>query len=146
MDAVTTPPVAINEPIRSYAPGSAERASLEAKVAELAAQSPELTCTIGGEQRMGSGETMQVVQPHARHSVIGTLNGGRDVMAKMQASGMTEPQARAAVERLVDAQAATVGANHVFMIAAGILFVAAWLTWLAPRPTGNFMSGAGGGH
>ena len=93
MDAVTTPPVAINEPIRSYAPGSAERASLEAKVAELASQSPELPCTIGGEQRMGSGETMQVVQPHARHSVIGTLNGGThdDAAAAIAAAKAAAP-------------------------------------------------------
>jgi 1-pyrroline-5-carboxylate dehydrogenase len=93
MDAVTTPPVAINEPIRSYAPGSAERGSLEAKVAELASQSPELPCTIGGEQRMGNGETMQVVQPHARHSVIGTLKGGThdDAAAAIAAAKAAAP-------------------------------------------------------
>ena len=33
-------------------------------------RAPELPCTIGGE-RMGSGETIQVVQPHARHHVLG---------------------------------------------------------------------------
>ena len=38
MDAVTTPPAPANEPVRNYAPGSAERASLEAKVKELAGE------------------------------------------------------------------------------------------------------------
>lgn len=82
----------------------------------------------------------------ARAEMVGRLNGGSDVMAKLQASGMSETQARGVIEGMIDAQAATVGSNHVFMIAAGILFVAAWLVWLAPRPTGNFMAGAGGGH
>ena len=50
------------------------------------------------------------------------------------------------MERLVDAQAATLGVNHVFWIGAVILFIAAWLPWLAPRPKGNFMAGAGGAH
>ena len=34
MDAVTNVPPPVNEPIRTYAPGSAERAALEAKVKE----------------------------------------------------------------------------------------------------------------
>ena len=36
MDAVTAVPIPRNEPVRSYAPGSTERASLEAKLKELA--------------------------------------------------------------------------------------------------------------
>ncbi len=36
MDAVTSVPSPVNEPIRMYAPGSPERASLEARLAELA--------------------------------------------------------------------------------------------------------------
>ena len=36
MDAITSPPEPRNEPVRSYAPHSAERASLEARLKELA--------------------------------------------------------------------------------------------------------------
>ena len=88
MDAVTRPPVAVNEPIRMYAPGSPERASLERRVAELAAETAELTCTIGGVQRMGGGERIDVVQPHARHQVLGTLHGATrdDATAAMAAA------------------------------------------------------------
>ena len=67
MDAVTTPPTPANEPIRSYAPGSPERAALEARLKELAGERVELTCTIGGEQRMAGGAPVEVVQPH-RHA------------------------------------------------------------------------------
>ena len=55
LDAVTVPPAPLNEPVRSYAPGSAERAPLEARLKELAADRIDLPMNIGGEQRMGSG-------------------------------------------------------------------------------------------
>ena len=93
MDAVTRTPVATNEPIRSYAPGSAERASLETRLGELASERVDLTCTIGGVSRMGSGEAIDVVQPHARHHVLGTLNGGTrdDAVAAMTAAKAAAP-------------------------------------------------------
>ena len=43
MDAVITVPEPRNEPVRSYAPGSPERAALEARLKELAAEQIELT-------------------------------------------------------------------------------------------------------
>ena len=74
MDAVTSVPLPVNEPVRSYAPGSAERASLEARLKELVDTEPlELTMTIAGEQRPGSGEAIHVVQPHRHAAVLGTL-------------------------------------------------------------------------
>ena len=36
MDAVTQVPAPVNEPVHTYAPGSPERARLEAKLKELA--------------------------------------------------------------------------------------------------------------
>ncbi|MEN9717269.1 MAG: hypothetical protein RIQ99_147 [Pseudomonadota bacterium] len=70
----------------------------------------------------------------ARASMVGTLNDADGTITRLQAAGMTPDQARGVIERLVDAQAATIGSNHVFAISAVILFVAAWLVWLAPRP------------
>ena len=75
MDAVTRTPVPVNETVRMYAPGSPERTSLEARLVEMAGSHYELTATIGGEQRFGHGEEMDVVQPHARHHVLGTMRG-----------------------------------------------------------------------
>ncbi|WP_405913455.1 L-glutamate gamma-semialdehyde dehydrogenase [Streptomyces sp. NBC_00963] len=72
MDAVTQVPAPVNEPVHSYAPGSPERARLEAKLKELAENPIELTMTIGGAKRMGGGEPFTVVQPHNHQSVIGT--------------------------------------------------------------------------
>jgi 1-pyrroline-5-carboxylate dehydrogenase len=72
MDAVTQVPAPVNEPIHSYAPGSPERARLEAKLKELAGNPVELPMTIGGLRRMGGGERFDVVQPHNRGAVLGT--------------------------------------------------------------------------
>jgi 1-pyrroline-5-carboxylate dehydrogenase len=72
MDAVTSPPLPVNEPTRGFAPGSAERASLEARVKELAGEPVELTSTIGGRQRMAGGASFDVVQPHRHAAVLGT--------------------------------------------------------------------------
>ena len=81
MDAVTTTPVPVNETVRTYAPGSPERATLEKRVAELAGERRRAHVTIGGQQRMGGGERIDVVQPHARRQVLGTTaqghHGGR---------------------------------------------------------------------
>jgi 1-pyrroline-5-carboxylate dehydrogenase len=72
MDAVTRVPGPHNEPVLGYAPGSAERADLEARIAELAGQPMELTSTIGGRQKMATGERFDVVQPHRHAAVLGT--------------------------------------------------------------------------
>ncbi|MFG2015189.1 L-glutamate gamma-semialdehyde dehydrogenase [Actinomadura geliboluensis] len=74
MDAVTNVPMPVNEPVRGYAPGSAERARLEARLAELTAEAPiDLPMTIGGERRLGAGAKVAVVQPHRHASVLGTF-------------------------------------------------------------------------
>jgi 1-pyrroline-5-carboxylate dehydrogenase len=74
MDAVTHVPEPVNEPIRMYAPGSPERARIEATLKDLQAEQRDLPMVIGGESRMGAGEQLRVVQPHRRHDVLGTLN------------------------------------------------------------------------
>lgn len=69
MDAITHPPIAVNEPVRSYGPGSPERPSLVERLARMAADVEELPMNIGGEWRMGRGEPFSVVAPH-RHSLV----------------------------------------------------------------------------
>ncbi|NUS74252.1 MAG: L-glutamate gamma-semialdehyde dehydrogenase [Corynebacteriales bacterium] len=72
MDAVTAVPTPANEPVLSYAPGSAEREELHARLAEMSDTTPmELTHTIGGQQVVGAGERIPVVQPHAHAKVLG---------------------------------------------------------------------------
>ena len=75
MDAVTHVPAPANEPVLDYAPGSPERARLEAALAELQSAPRDLPQTINGERVMGGGAEFQVRQPHAHAKVLGTLRG-----------------------------------------------------------------------
>jgi 1-pyrroline-5-carboxylate dehydrogenase len=75
MDARTTVPAPINEPVLDYRPGSPERASLEVRLAELQGAPIDLTMTIDGQQRMGRGARIAVRQPHAHRRVLGSMKG-----------------------------------------------------------------------
>jgi 1-pyrroline-5-carboxylate dehydrogenase len=91
VDAITQVPAPTNEPVRQYEPGSAHRASLEKRVAELAGERLELPMTIGGVQRMGAGASVDVVQPHARAHVLGvtadaTHDDAHDAVAAAKAA------------------------------------------------------------
>jgi 1-pyrroline-5-carboxylate dehydrogenase len=93
LDAVTNVPLPVNEPVRSYAPGSRERATLEARIKELAAEPVALPATIGGEQQLGAGEPIDVVQPHRHAAILGMMGQS------------TEDDVRRAVEAATDASA-----------------------------------------
>ncbi|ASF08107.1 putative delta-1-pyrroline-5-carboxylate dehydrogenase [Nocardia brasiliensis NBRC 14402] len=73
MDAIVSTPRPANEPVGTFAPGSAERTRLQAKLAELGATPTDVHHVIGGEHRRSSGKTIEVVQPHRHAAVLGTL-------------------------------------------------------------------------
>ena len=97
MDAVTTIPEPVNEPVRQYAPGSAERAELEGTLKRMQSDTYELTMTIGGERRMAGGAPIDVVQPHNRHHVLGTMGSADagDARAAIDAARAAAPGWRA---------------------------------------------------
>ncbi|GAA3043535.1 hypothetical protein GCM10020000_23640 [Streptomyces olivoverticillatus] len=97
MDAVTQVPAPVNEPVHSYAPGSAERIRLEVKLKELAENPIDLPMTINGEKRMGGGEPFQVVQPHNHAAVLGTFNNAtqKDAQDAIDAALAAAPAWRA---------------------------------------------------
>ena len=96
-DAVTSVPGPVNEPVRTYAPGSQERAALESRLKELAGEQTDLTMTVGGVQRMGGGEWVDVVQPHNHAHVLGRLGEAtdEDVAAAIEAAAAAAPAWRA---------------------------------------------------
>jgi 1-pyrroline-5-carboxylate dehydrogenase len=62
-------PPPVNEPIRSYAPGSPERAALKTRLESMASERIEIPVIIGGKEYR-SGETAQAVMPHAHQHVL----------------------------------------------------------------------------
>ena len=93
MDAVTTPPAPVNEPVLDYAPGSPERASLELALVQIGGEQVELPHTIGGRRVMGGGKAIAVRQPHAHKKVLGTLKNATvaDAEAAVQAAKDAAP-------------------------------------------------------
>ncbi|MEO3926053.1 L-glutamate gamma-semialdehyde dehydrogenase [Micromonosporaceae bacterium B7E4] len=96
MDAVLSVPEPRNEPVRDYAPGSAERASLQRRLGELAAERLELPMTIGGTQRMGAGAAIDVVAPHRHQHVLGVTHNATnaDAQAAVTAAKQAAPMWR----------------------------------------------------
>ncbi len=92
-DAVTSVPVPANEPVKTYASGSSERAALETKIKELAGEQVDLTMTVGGVQRMGGGDWVDIVEPHNHAHVLGRLGEatGEDVAAAIDAAALAAP-------------------------------------------------------
>jgi 1-pyrroline-5-carboxylate dehydrogenase len=62
-------PTPVNEPVRSYAPGSPERASLKARLESMSNERIDIPAIIGGKE-FRSGETAQSVMPHNHHHVL----------------------------------------------------------------------------
>jgi 1-pyrroline-5-carboxylate dehydrogenase len=92
-DAVTQVPPPVNEPIHTFTPGSPERAALEARLKQVAAEHVELTMTIAGEQRLGGGDPIDVVQPHRKDAVLGTMRNAtpQDITAAVEAARAAAP-------------------------------------------------------
>ena len=92
-DAVSSVPDPVNEPVKTYAQGSPERAALETKIKELAGEPVDLTMTVGGVQRMGGGDWVDVVQPHNHAHVLGRLGeaSDEDVAAAIEAARLAAP-------------------------------------------------------
>ena len=63
-------PPPVNEPIRSYAPGSPERASLKAKLKQMASEKIDMPLIIGGKD-VKTGDCGRAVMPHDHNHVLG---------------------------------------------------------------------------
>ena len=97
MDSAMNVPTPVNEPVRQYAPGSADRAGLESQLKTMAAATIDLPMSIGGVARMASGDRIDVVQPHAHASTLGRTADAThvDATAAVEAARSAAPGWRA---------------------------------------------------
>ena len=63
-------PPPVNEPIKTYAPGSPERASLKARLKAMASEKVDMPLIIGGKE-VKTGTCGQAVMPHDHSHVLG---------------------------------------------------------------------------
>jgi len=87
MNGIPRTPPPVNEPILSYAPGSAERAELKAELDAQAAQVVDIPLVIGGKE-VRTGDTFDVVMPHAHGHVLGKAHkaGPKEVQMAVDAA------------------------------------------------------------
>jgi DHA2 family multidrug resistance protein len=78
----------------------------------------------GDAQRVSRNELADALQPADTQSALANI-------------GMSADQARQVISNMVDQEALAVAVDHVFLISALILFLAAVVVWLAPRPIGD---------
>ncbi len=73
--AISRPPAAYNEPVRDYAPGSPERASVQRRLEHMRNERPEVPLVIGGKD-VTTGDTKPAVMPHDKEHVLADVHQG----------------------------------------------------------------------
>lgn len=99
------PPTPVNEPVRTYVPGSPERQRLLGTIAEMSAATADLASIVDGRE-IRSGATFEVRAPHRRDLLLALVHEAQDdtvraaiesALAAKQAWETTAPADRAAV-------------------------------------------------
>jgi len=80
-DAIVRIPDPHNEPVLSYAPGTAERTALKAALAQVEREVVEIPCVVGGE-RIHTGKLRDVSMPHRHQHVIARFHAATDDVAE----------------------------------------------------------------
>ncbi|MHB1312424.1 MAG: L-glutamate gamma-semialdehyde dehydrogenase [Gemmatimonadaceae bacterium] len=80
-------PPPVNEPIKSYAPGSPEKAELKRRLAAMSGECPEIPVVVGGKE-IRTGNIVDVRSPHDHQHVIARFHKARpeDVTAAIAAA------------------------------------------------------------
>jgi 1-pyrroline-5-carboxylate dehydrogenase len=80
-------PTPVNEPVKSYASGSPERAELKARLKQMASERVEIPLIIGGEE-VRTGELVEAVMPHDHKHVLADWHKARreDVLRAVEAA------------------------------------------------------------
>src|SRR5688572_12205662 len=85
-------PPPVNEPVKGYAPGSPERAAIQAVLARTAERDVEIPLVIGGKE-VRTGKIGKVVMPHDHGHRLATYHqaGAAEVQAAVDAAEAARP-------------------------------------------------------
>ncbi|MFN0009374.1 MAG: L-glutamate gamma-semialdehyde dehydrogenase [Planctomycetota bacterium] len=85
-------PTPLNEPVRCYAPGSPEKASLKNRLSALASEEIEIPLVIGGRE-VRTGKKEPIVAPHDHQHRLGTFHqaGADEVAAAIESAERARP-------------------------------------------------------
>jgi 1-pyrroline-5-carboxylate dehydrogenase len=92
-NAAFLPPIATNEPVLTYSPGSPERQTLERELERMLGDAIEMPLVIGGRE-VRTGRTADVRMPHAHARILGQaqLAGEPEVTAAIGAAQAAWPE------------------------------------------------------
>lgn len=87
INAISAVPHPVNEPVKTYAPGTRERAEIQKALGELGGTPTEIPLWIGGEARR-TPRTRTVTAPHAHQHGLGTVfeGGETETLAAIEAA------------------------------------------------------------
>lgn len=77
-----TVPEAINEPVKSYAPGTPEREELKKTLAEMSSQIMDIPMYIGGKE-IRTGNKISIHPPHDKNQLLGHFHMGDEKHVEM---------------------------------------------------------------
>lgn len=86
---VVTPPAPANEVVRSYAPGTPERASIQKRLRAMLGETVEVPLRIGGRD-VHTGETVPIVCPHDHRHVLGHFHQAGEAEVRQAADAARE--------------------------------------------------------
>jgi 1-pyrroline-5-carboxylate dehydrogenase len=91
MSSIASIPVPRNEPVLHYAPGSAERASLKARINAMLREQVDIPCVVGGKDVRG-GKAVEVVVPHCHRHVLARVHqaGGETIHGAIEAANAAQ--------------------------------------------------------
>ncbi|MDQ8153331.1 MAG: L-glutamate gamma-semialdehyde dehydrogenase [Gemmatimonadota bacterium] len=86
-------PLPVNEPVKSYAPGSPEKAELKRRLAAMTADCADIPVVVGGKE-IRTGDLIDVRSPHDHQRVIGRFHRARpeDVQAAIAAAAEAQKE------------------------------------------------------
>ena len=86
------PPTPVNEPVRSYAPGTPEREELRVRLAQMEGERISIPMVIGGKE-VETKETTQAVMPHRKEHVLADVAKGGPEHVQMAIDAAREAHA-----------------------------------------------------
>jgi 1-pyrroline-5-carboxylate dehydrogenase len=91
MSHIPQVPAPVNEPVLSYAPGTAEREALKAQLARMQGEEIEIPLVIGGRE-VRTGNTGRQVMPHDHGHVLATYHLAGEAEVRAAAAAAREAQ------------------------------------------------------
>ncbi|MBM3907212.1 MAG: L-glutamate gamma-semialdehyde dehydrogenase [Gemmatimonadetes bacterium] len=91
LNGIRRVPPPVNEPVKSYAPGSPEKAELKRRLAAMAADCADIPVVVGGKE-IRTGDTVDVRSPHNHQHLLGRFHRAKPEHVQAAIAAAAEAQ------------------------------------------------------